>query len=541
LQFPLKARAAAFVLFFAFAALFQFLSGAYRSEFGGHPDEAAHYVTGLMVRDFIATPRAWAHPKAFAADYYLHYPKIGLGIWPPVFYVVQSAWTLVFTPARASVLLLMAALAAALALVFFETLRPRFGVTALVGALALLALPLVQSYYAMVMAETLSALLMFGAAVLFGKFLDDENPRDAIGFALCASLAILTKGTGLALALVPPLAILFTRKFSLLKNRWLWIAAAIVLVLAGPWTFATRDLGKGGWLEPNPSWHFTKQALGYYAGKLFVAVGLLIALIALSGAVVAFRSREQRGFSASLTALVIGVWFFQSLAPVGLEARHLIPAVPAVMAFFVIGLSAATKWLMKGRRFTISNAVAVESLWALAYAIFGIAMAIVSSERLPTKHFSGFGPVAYKLLNNPRNRDAVLLVSSDATGEGMFISEVAMRDAHRPGHIVQRASKAFTPDTGFAKNWSGAQYQPRFSTEAALRDFLINGEPGKPRIDFLAVDNSVPERNRVLHHDLLRRAIESDPLHFVLVCSSPLIRAGVEQKTPVRAYRIVRR
>ena len=71
LQFPrpVKTRAAAYILFFAFAALLQFLSGAYRSEFGGHPDEAAHYVTGLMVRDFIATPRAWTHPKAFADDF----------------------------------------------------------------------------------------------------------------------------------------------------------------------------------------------------------------------------------------------------------------------------------------------------------------------------------------------------------------------------------------------------------------------------------------------------------------------------------------
>ena len=30
-------------------------TGAYHAEFGSHPDEAAHYVTGLMVRDYLAS------------------------------------------------------------------------------------------------------------------------------------------------------------------------------------------------------------------------------------------------------------------------------------------------------------------------------------------------------------------------------------------------------------------------------------------------------------------------------------------------------
>ncbi len=524
-------RILAFVIFFALAVLLQWLCGAYRSEFGGHPDEAAHYVTGLMVRDFIATPGAWTHPKAFADEYYRHYPKIGLGVWPPFFYLVQSAWTLVFTPARGPVLALMAALAAALALVFYNTLRARFGIVALAGAVALLALPLVQGYDSMVMAEMLSALLMFGAAVFFGKFLDGEKTRDSLGFALCATFAILTKGTGLALALVPPLAILFTQKFRVLKNRRLWIAAAIVLVLAGPWTFATRNLGKGGWIEPNPSWHFTQQALGYYAWKLFLSATPLIALLALVGVFVAFRAREQRGLWSSLAALVIGVWIFQSIAPVGLEARHLIPALPAVMAFAVAGAVALGKLARPGT---------LEKSGAACAAIgFGIITALNFYSH-PKKQATGFGPVAAQLLADPAGRDAVFLVSSDATGEGMFISEVAMRDAKRPGHVAQRASKAFTPDLGKAANWSGAKYQPRFADDAAMLRFLLDGDGGKNRIDFLVTDDSVPERNRVAHHDQLRRVIDANPQHFTPVATSPLVRNGVTQPTPVRAYRIVR-
>src|SRR5205814_702859 len=47
-------RLAAFLALWSTATLFLFLSGALKSEFGGNPDEAAHYVTGLMIHDYVA-------------------------------------------------------------------------------------------------------------------------------------------------------------------------------------------------------------------------------------------------------------------------------------------------------------------------------------------------------------------------------------------------------------------------------------------------------------------------------------------------------
>jgi hypothetical protein len=72
-------------VFLAVAVAFQWLGGVYQSEFGGHPDEPAHYVTGLFVRDAIATVAACikersARPLArFASkdapgSFYDHYP-----------------------------------------------------------------------------------------------------------------------------------------------------------------------------------------------------------------------------------------------------------------------------------------------------------------------------------------------------------------------------------------------------------------------------------------------------------------------------------
>ena len=163
-----------FAIAFDAAFLLQKLGGAYDSEFGAHPDEAAHYVTGLFVRDAIkslpscAAQRSAAPLKAFGPSapggFYEHYPKVALGVWPPFFYLVQSAWTLPFGESRMSVLLLMASLAAGVATLIYGALRREFGMLpAAAAALLWLCGPLAREYYGMIMAETLGTLTMLGA------------------------------------------------------------------------------------------------------------------------------------------------------------------------------------------------------------------------------------------------------------------------------------------------------------------------------------------------------------------------------------------
>src|ERR1700758_3440929 len=73
-----------FVALLGFVVILQFLGGAYASGFGGYPDEPAHLVTSLMVRDFLAS-LDFRHSWQFAQQYYYHYPKVAIGVWPPGF------------------------------------------------------------------------------------------------------------------------------------------------------------------------------------------------------------------------------------------------------------------------------------------------------------------------------------------------------------------------------------------------------------------------------------------------------------------------
>ena len=74
---------AAFAVFLGIIVVLQTLGGAYGSGFRWlasvqrNLDEAAHLVTSLMARDFIANPN-FRHPWQFAQQYYYHFPRCRL-------------------------------------------------------------------------------------------------------------------------------------------------------------------------------------------------------------------------------------------------------------------------------------------------------------------------------------------------------------------------------------------------------------------------------------------------------------------------------
>jgi len=54
-----------------------------------------------MVYDYLAgVPKE--NPLAWAENYYLHYPKVAIGQWPPGYHVMEALWSLVWGPSRAS-------------------------------------------------------------------------------------------------------------------------------------------------------------------------------------------------------------------------------------------------------------------------------------------------------------------------------------------------------------------------------------------------------------------------------------------------------
>lgn len=518
-----KHEIAIFASLFIVVVAYQSLSQAYRSEFGAHPDEAAHYVTGLMIRDYIADgiPR---HPMRFAEEYYDHYPKVALGNWPPFFYMIQAAWTLPFSPSRGSVLLLMAFLTALLAQLVYHSMKKDFGpALAMFGALLFVSLPLIQKYSSLVMTEIPIALFAFIATLCFGRFLDDEKASRSIFFGLFASAAILTKGSGLYLAFVPPIALILCRKFALLKRVGFWASAVIVAFLCAPWTIFTLDKAKAGWENGNPSWDFTSRAIPYYATKLFLALGIGLLTLTIVGLAVRFiapaRRNELPGKWAAAAALMFSVLLLQPLIPCGLEPRHLVMALPPMMMFAIAGAA----WLIGRAQSGLSPFQAFALVISAVTILF-----LLHPFNLRNKGYAGFEGAARMIATDPAFANSVLFVSSDASGEGMFISEVAMREK-RMGHTIRRASKLLGES-----NWSGSEYQSKLEDVDALIELLE-----KEKIHVLTLDNSMRDAKRVQHHDLLETAVASKPERFIQLAKFDAKRIDRNYPGAVRVYALV--
>ena len=486
--------AAVFLGLFGMSVALQFAAGAYVDEFSGHPDEPAHYVTGLMVRDYIAAGFP-PHPFKFAEEFYLHYPKMAMGHWPPLFYILQAAWMLIFSESHASVIALMAALAAALAFTVYIVLRNEYGWKAgLAAAAALLALPLVQQFDGMVMTEIPVALFCLWACLFFGRYLETASWRDAAGFGAMASLAIMTKGSALALALAPPVALALSRRWKLLKRPATWLAAAIVGLLCGPWYLLTLRMAENGWTSKFSA-GFVMEAALFNTGRMITMVGPPLAALAVLGA---HAKARLGGMWSALAALIASVWVFQSLVPASIDERHLLTAAPAL----VILAAAGTEWL--ARRVPLQFPYKSGALAAVAGLLFA-----ATSFTVPRASDRALGPVA-ALLTRPDLRNDVILVSSQYDGEGIVIAQMAEHE-QRPGHIILRASKVLAEST-----WEGTHYKTLYRTPAEVLKFLDSVPVG-----VIVLDNT-PGLKDHPHHRQLQEVIRENPARFRLLGSFPL-------------------
>ncbi len=503
---PLLTRVAILAGLFALAVLLQYLSGAFHTEFGAYPDEPAHYVTSLMLREYITGPHP-VSPLRFAEAYYHHYPKVAFGHWPPVFYIVQAFWMLVFSASRVSVRLEVAFTTALLALSVWSEFRRWFRSRwALLCAVLLVCLPIVQCSTDQEMAETLLVFFCFWSSIYFVRYLESAKRSDSLWFGLCFSLAVLTKGSGWLLTLVPPIALVLTRRFDRLWRPSFWAGILLIGALCLPWQLATLHSAERGWTAgSDPSVGYTLSALAEFLGILVSFVGpILSVLVAIGIAVevlVPVFSRAVSAMPAVMFALIVADWVFHALVPAGVEDRKMILAVPGLIYFlFAGGFWLADRLPVAGslRRWR-RGLVAVSAGIVFAAQVFAIT---------PAEHY-GYLEASQFVVSEKRFDKSTMLVSSGSIGEGLFISEVAMREP-RPRKIILRATKELAK-----VDWTGTHYESFFSNPAELLQYLRKAHVDAIILDTYQTPTPFP------HQQLVERTIGEDPSGFKLLGTFP--------------------
>jgi len=510
----MKDRLAAWALLLLTTILLQRLGGAYSAGWGGHPDEPAHVMTGLMVRDYLAAKCPWP-PMRFAEQYYVHYPKVALGHWPPFFYLALASWMLLTGPARVTLLLFMAVIGASIAAFVYEFLRGEVGRwTALLFALLTTTIPLMQQSVSSVMSDGLVALLCLAAIWFYARYLESERFGSALMFGALAGVALITKGTGVVLAGVPPLAVAASRRWGLLRKLSFWSPAVMVVAVAGPWyayqfaafpdtSIAWAGIGKareGGTVD-----HIITP---------FKAVGLPLMCLAAIGLVGRwFRAATPRW--AVLGALALASSVMHCWMHAVKEPRHMLMAVPAVLA-----LAAAGSEIVAACRGPFSNLpIAGKRLGVMIVVLLAH---FAATFEIPLCPPAAFRDAANLVLSRTQAGTDRVLISSDASGEGDLIVELAIRE-NRPGHVVLRAFKTLAQ-----AGWNGADYRLLFSAPAEMRAELDRLDVG------LLVMDSQQSSEQLPHHAVLKAMIAGSrdawPLVGSLTCVTQARQVSVYER-----------
>lgn len=440
---------------FALTVALLWLGGAFTGAFGGESDEPSHYVTGLMIRDYLAAGLP-GDPVAFAKKFYLQYPNVAFGLWPPVYHIFSGVWMLVFGTGRISIMLMLASVTAAWALLFYTITRKVAGrTTAVVSAVLLVTLPATQAATASVMLDVGLAIAMLGAMAAYARYLQSERMKDACLFGVWAAGALLIKYNALALALVPPISILLTGRHHLWRTRSFWTPAAVVLVAAGPWYIVMRHFVQYA-AEPGEAWPPVGRMLADNLMSIALLAGPVVFALAAVGAVLAclsMRGRVEQNTPLSLvlyvvsTATVLAIWLFHGVVYPIHSTRYLLSAAPAVLLLASVPL----RHFMHDRH-NLSRAML--ALGGVAYAAF--------TFTVPQKKTSSWVEVADAVLAHGVPRGGAVLVSADGAGEGMLVAEIAMRDS-RPNYFILRANKMLASQT-----LMGADYKQRYQTPVEL-------------------------------------------------------------------------
>ncbi|MBN8731337.1 MAG: glycosyltransferase family 39 protein [Acidobacteria bacterium] len=409
-----------------------------------------------MIHDYIQAGFP-SPPLEYAQNYYVHYPKVAFGHWPPVYFVLQAAWTLLFGPSLVSVLILQCVVAALLFTLSHLLLRRWFEPwIAAPACLLVLTSAIVAQLSRTLGSELLLSFLVLATLLLVERFLQTPSPALAAATSALALAAVLTKGTALMLA---PLTLIMVTAYGgwrILRLRFVWGSLALLAAVAVPWYFLVpgalhervHRFGGLGWFSGPLR---MKATLSFWPA-LFGWLGLALIFAGLLALLFSSRYRHLLPFGFVALAAPIVMLFFRLTVRVW-EVRHLVACLPFLLFFLCLGFTELARVLGAGRAART------------AVVVLAAAGAFLHVRAMPAKPRLGLDDVAVYLAA-AGEPERPLLVVSDAVGEGALIAEMALHD-ERPAHRIDRGNKVF-----ITANLMATDVRRNYSSQADLLRML---------------------------------------------------------------------
>jgi hypothetical protein len=335
------------LLLFCFLSLViigvQWYSGSYQSELSHWPDASAHVVNSMLIHDYLLKGIG-QNPLRFAEQYHIHYPKVAIGAWPPLYYVIAALWMLVFGVNKTALLVLVALTAGAMATLIGALIwRWWHPLAGILTACFWVFLPQIIFGSTIFILDIAVALAQFLALLALVRFWEKRTIAAAAQFGFLAAAAIYTKGNATALALFAPLAILLSSNWWVLRHARIYLSALIVLLFALPWQLFYLTIFQGNALITRIDHYFIWGRASGYLEILIREMGwplLSLAFTALSAILWrSFRALDVPVFLKALTALAIASFVFHCVVPIpGPDERYMTTVYSCLTGLAAAGL-----------------------------------------------------------------------------------------------------------------------------------------------------------------------------------------------------------
>jgi hypothetical protein len=362
---PLLRRFAAFAVYLAFIAV-QFYSADRSGNFWWY-DSASHALNGVFLRDFFAN-NGWSSPLTFAVSYFVQYPGITIGFYPPGFAVLLAVFYAVFGVSHAAAQLCVSITTLVLAL-GIHALAIRCGMRfwpAFCAGLLAIGFPEMLLWGRQIQPELPAYAFAVWSVYFLFRWIDENRLWQVLLAVVLFVFGLYVKQTICFLAPVLLLIVIVGRGFGAFRQRAVYIAAAVAIVLMVPLAILTLTAGSFNLVQAvaSPDKRSTLQAITYYAQVLPKQVGWLPLIAALVGIIVLLR----RDFDLPrlrwlfIGWVAVGLVFFTSISLKSprfstaiLPAVAVLAVVPFIYArvprwadFAAIGATAAvvTYWLL---------------------------------------------------------------------------------------------------------------------------------------------------------------------------------------------------
>lgn len=449
-----------FAIALAIVLAFQAAFHAFADDFSGTADEPSHFLNGLLARDYARSVLSGAldNPMDFALDYYLHYPKVAIGNWPPGYPAISGFWMLLLGAGRVQGLLLIALFAAASATLLWtlaEQCLPPW--PAALGAFLFVVLAPAVEHMLHVVLEW--PLLFFGLLAAYSAIRAVRTGSHAASAVLAISVAAAIMVKGNAWALVPATlgALLTVRRLRVLWNWPFAIAACVSFGLAAGFYLLTLESATHVMKTRPLDWAWISSAFLFYVSAMSRNIGPAYMALAALGVLVVVRNQFRLGLSLRECnpVWIFGAWWiaatfvFHLFVTIGPEWRYLGMAAPFVALFAARGVYAL---------FSLPAYSPLRIPAALA-AIVLVAASVAGTLRLPVTPRGGFRAAAseiQRLTANTANK--AVLITGDATVEGRAVAQAALGDPHHELYAL-RGSKILASD-----DWIGTSYRPLFAS-----------------------------------------------------------------------------